>query len=1684
MKKFYTKELHKLSIGLLLLLMLLFAFLLNTGVQAEEQNVPKANQVINAFDIPDGSLASRDVALGTSQEQLSLPSSLTARVKENEKEQQLEVPVTWTAQPQYDKDTPGEYRFTAVPAEAYILSDAFVAPDLTVTVKQADDPAAANDDEAGSNKQEKSENQDISNQYFSFDIAVGSVVFEPDTSGQSDIQVTQGSAVTYGIASSDTVELYSTSETTVKQSVMVKGGVETNITIKNISIRSPDGNGFSITDNSIVTLTVIGKNNIAGGDGAGILVLPGTALIIEDGGNGYLVVSNGTMLGTFNSCIGGSDRYDRGRCGKIVINGGNIVCQSVPLFYRGALLGGPDAYIIINNGRVSNYNNSIGSDTNVKGIEADTLILNGGTVISEGTFLLDIECNTAIIDGGSLNDHNRSSGRFINSAGLPVVKNRIDARSIYRSYELVNAGALDALMSGLHTTLVPDAYSNFYGVSDVYTDSSARVYLWLPQVNIPLTDIEAPSSVKDYDNSELPEKITAKYLSTPVTLKLLNPDDYSSSANYQWQLNGKDIEGATSQTLEAKDIGAYTLNITDGSSVSSYRQIIFSAAYTLSFDSNGGRGVMTDQIKNYGKALSLNPNEFTKTGYTFNDWKDLKSGAVYPDKATLNEDLTVIDGEVFKLYAQWRANNYTIKFDGNSADSGDMDTQNMTYDTAADLTINSYTKTGYTFTGWNTQSDGKGTAYADGENVKNMTADDGGVVPLYAQWRANSYTIKFEGNTADGGSTQDQAMTYDQAANLTLNGYTKIGYTFTGWNTQSDGGGTAYTDGKNVKNMTPDEAGVVTLYAQWRANSYTIKFDENSADGGDTAAQSMIYDTAAHLTTNGYTKTGYTFTGWNTQSDGKGTAYADGENVKNMTADDGGVVPLYAQWRANSYTIKFEGNTADGGSTQDQAMTYDQAANLTLNGYTKIGYTFTGWNTQSDGGGTAYTDGKNVKNMTPDEAGVVTLYAQWRANSYTIKFDENSADGGDTAAQSMIYDTAAHLTTNGYTKTGYTFTGWNTQSDGKGTAYADGENVKNMTADDGGVVPLYAQWRANSYTIKFEGNTADGGSTQDQAMTYDQAANLTLNGYTKIGYTFTGWNTQSDGGGTAYTDGKNVKNMTPDEAGVVTLYAQWRANRYTIKFDGNTADGGGTPEQAMTYDTAAHLTANGYTKTGYSFTGWNTQPDGGGTTYMDGQNVINLTVTEGEEVSLYAQWRANRYTIKFDGNTADGGSTANQAMTYDQEANLTANGYTKTGYTFTRWNTQPDGGGTAYNNEQSVVNLTPGEGDVVTLYAQWHAIDYKVAFNGNTADGGGTSDQAMTYDTTANLTINGYTKTGYTFTGWNTQADGKGTAYTDGQNVINLTAIEGETITLYAQWRVNSYTIKFDGNTADGGGTPEQIMTYDTAAHLTANGYTKTGYIFTGWNSQQDGGGTAYTEGENVKNMTADDGGVVSLYAQWRANTYSVKFDGNTADGGSMPDQTMIYDQAADLELNSYTKIGAVFIGWNTQTDGKGTAYADGENVRNLTTRDNETLSLYAQWRLRTPGISTSQSTGKHGDTITVTGEDFEPNVEITFTLHSIPKEIGRAAADEEGKVTLTFQVPSDIEEGDHQLRADNGIHSAQTGFKVLKTVNADSEKNDNSTHKSAVGTGIQSYGYIPVVLTLLVFVVAFAVLLKRNKSK
>ena len=1564
MKKSNGTKLYKIYISLLMLVVMIFPIFLSTAVQAEMMTLDKPARVITAFNVSDEDLKSRNIALGTKAEQLGLPDSVLVDLEESEEMQEsgVEVPVTWTSHPQYDRDTPGEYTFTASAGEEYVLADGLAAPTIRVIVEEAAD--------IQENKAQQA--QPLSNVE----------PYQISSAGSALDQKKYGTlkavfdAINLDTAAQYTISLSSNDDMT--------GDGAAELTRANVKIIL-NGNGHTILqgdnakhikstnniDLEMTKLNLTASNNTYGGidangkvsikDSKWSNMASGLLTVTASFTNSTFQNITGQMIwrpqsSTFTDCTFKDMSSDNfmfiyGRdSGSTLFN--NCTLENVGYLHHDR--SGPltiEDCTFKNTGRIFTWNNCT---LNLKG----TVLLDGTAIEMRGNAALTAESGSDItiknttssaIFGGNLSNINFSG------ASVKFENNGRDIKSRKPTSEEI---AQYPNISAVRTSIVEKYYNYLHPLNN--KDIAFTGGIDFPSY-IPTYDPNKGSGTRYEDRDTREPDYKNVFYGTGAGYIAL---DNASDTHLKYSRVGYDfVSWNTKSNGTGHSYTAYDVVTIDADNNTFYA-FWKAHQYTVKFEGNTADGGSTDdQPMTYDTAANLAANGYTKTGHTFIGWNTQPdgTGTAYSDGQNV-KNLTAADGDTITLFAQWRVNNYTIKYDGNAADSGSMNDQPMVFDVAANLTDNAYARTGYTFTGWNTQSDGSGTAYTDGQNVTNLTSAEGETVTLFAQWRANSYTIQFDGNTADGGDTASQSMTYDTAVNLTANGYTKTGGTFAGWNTQPNGSGTVYTDGQNVINLTAVEGEKVTLYAQWRANNYTIRFDGNTADGGDTADQSMTYDQAANLTANGYTKTGYSFKGWNTQSDGGGTAYTDGQNVVNLTAVEGEKVTLYAQWRANNYTIQFDGNTADGGDTADQSMTYDQAANLTANGYTKTGYTFTGWNTQSDGSGTAYTEGQNVVNLTSVEGERVTLYAQWRANSYTIQFDGNTADGGDTADQSMTYDKAANLTANGYTKTGYTFTGWNTQSDGGGTAYTEGQNVVNLTSVEGERVTLYAQWRANSYTIQFDGNTADGGDTADQSMTYDKAANLTANGYTKTGYTFTGWNTQSDGGGTTYTDGQNVVNLTSVEGETVTLFAQWRANTYTIHFDGNTADGGDTASQSMTYDTAVNLTANGYTKTGYTFTGWNTQPDGGGTSYTDGQNVTNLTSVDGETFTLFAQWRANSYTIQFDGNTADGGSTPEQAMTYDQAASLTTNGYTKTGYTFMNWNTQRDGGGTAYTDGQNVSNLSSKEGDSVTLYAQWRANSYTIQYDGNNADGGDMANQSMTYDQAANLTANSYTKTGYTFTGWNAQPDGGGTSYTDGQNVTNLTSVDGETFTLFAQWRANSYTIQFDGNTADGGSTPEQTMTYDQAASLTANGYTKTGYTFSGWNTQPDGGGTTYTDGQNVTNLTSKEGDKVTLFAQWRANSYTIQFDGNTADGGSTPEQAMTYDQAASLTTNGYTKTGYTFMNWNTQRDGGGTAYTDGQNVSNLSSKEGDSVTLYAQWRANSYTIQYDGNNADGGD--------------------------------------------------------------------------------------------------------------------------
>ena len=366
--------------------------------------------------------------------------------------------------------------------------------------------------------------------------------------------------------------------------------------------------------------------------------------------------------------------------------------------------------------------------------------------------------------------------------------------------------------------------------------------------------------------------------------------------------------------------------------------------------------------------------------------------------------------------------------------------------------------------------------------------------------------------------------------------------------------------------------------------------------------------------------------------------------------------------------------------------------------------------------------------------------------------------------------------------THYTLSYENNATAGTATVTATGIGI--FSSSKSATFTLY--WA--TYTVRFnKNNDGASGTMSDQAFTYNTAQNLTANAFTRIGYTFSGWNTKADGSGTSYTDGQSVSNLTTNTNGaIVNLYAQWTPHHYTLRLHRNDGSNGYT-DMSMTYDVAANIKS--ITRTGYTLDGWSTTPNGN-VTYTNGQSVLNLTSVDGEVIDLYAQWTGHPYTVHFDANGGTG-EMSDMAFTYGTAQNLTANAFTRTGYTFAGWSTAPSGN-VRYTDGQSVSNLTTENGATVILYAKWTPITYTLRLHRNYGTDAYT-DMSMTYDSPQNLTPNTFTRTGYTLDGWSTTPDGNVT-YTNGQEVLNLTASSGAIVDLYAQWTFITTVKYIDGN--------------------------------------------------------------------------------------------------------------------------------------------------------------------------------------------------------------------------------------------------------------------------------------------------
>ena len=342
-----------------------------------------------------------------------------------------------------------------------------------------------------------------------------------------------------------------------------------------------------------------------------------------------------------------------------------------------------------------------------------------------------------------------------------------------------------------------------------------------------------------------------------------------------------------------------------------------------------------------------------------------------------------------------------------------------------------------------------------------------------------------------------------------------------------------------VENLLADQ----TIAAKFTPIIYTITYN-NLQNGVLPAGYPETYTVETETFTLPYPeRTAYNFLGW-TGTDLEGTVLdvtIEKHNIGNRE--------YTAVWEPIVYPITYA--LAGGSVATANPVEYTiETADFTLTNPTKLGYTFTGWE------GTDLTDKTLEVTVTTGHWGIRSYTATWEPNPYKVHFDINGGDGTETMSdQDYIYDAEQALTANAFTRTGYTFAGWNTAADGSAVSYTDGQEVVNLTAVCDAVVTMYAQWTPNPYKVHFDINGGDGTETMaDQNFTYDAEQALTQNAFTRKGYTFEGWNTAADGNGTAYADKASVKNLTTELNGIVNVYAQWEREIYTVSIT-STLDG-------------------------------------------------------------------------------------------------------------------------------------------------------------------------------------------------------------------------------------------------------------------------------------------------------------------------------------------------------------------------------------------------------------------------------------------------------------------------------------------------------------------------------------------------
>ena len=692
---------------------------------------------------------------------------------------------------------------------------------------------------------------------------------------------------------------------------------------------------------------------------------------------------------------------------------------------------------------------------------------------------------------------------------------------------------------------------------------------------------------------------------------------------------------------------------------------------------------------------------------------------------------------------------------------------------------------------------------------------------------ANTYTISYVMN---GGTNYSGAPTsYTYGVGTTISGTPTHSYaSFGGWCTDS-----GLTNCSNTQTISTTATGNKTFYAKWTCGSgwtgascgtgatYTISYSMNGGTNYSGAPTSYTYGTGA--TINGTpTHSHAAFAGWCTDS-----GLTNCSNSQTISSTATGNKTFYAKWTCSSgwtgascttratYTISY---TMNGGTNYSGAPTsYTYGTGATISGTpTRTGYTFGGWCTDS-----GLSSCSNTQTISTTATGNKTFYAKWTAatvsyvvNHYTSVLGEGwlgvfelyttETKTGTTGAELTLSDLAKSIT--GFTyDSGFAYVAGSVPSGTDMPSYG-AVTTTTVLADGTRVINLYYYRNWYNVTLSHAYSTYDvyAYSPSGSNTAFEYGDTVTISASTRNGYTWQNWTNTNNG---------NLLTTSPTYTFImgdsdVAYTANAVANVYAVTLDNESATTAGTTgfwyqfnthspchyyTNNTSFDSSHCLGSNGYTitppqKTGYTFGGYWTGQNGTGTKYIFENGTINQDMLDiiADDITLYAYWIANTYTVTLDKNANDAtAGTVSVSATYDANMPIPITLPTRSGYTFAGYyDTSAATGGVQYYTVSGASARTWDKAANTTLYARWIANTYTVTLDKNANDAtAGTASVTATYDAAMPTPITLPTRSGYVFAGYyDTSAATGGVQYYTVSGASARTWDKAANTTLYARW--------------------------------------------------------------------------------------------------------------------------------------------------------------------------------------------------------------------------------------------------------------------------------------------------------------